>query len=79
MFTIHPISFLSQCMRGHFHEIRACAMRDVANCDMVCEILLGDNIDYHSKAQIWNASDINHIAIFHEFGALPFDFMIRQL
>jgi hypothetical protein len=38
--TIHPLSFLSQCRRGYFHEIQAYAMWDVTNCDMVCDILL---------------------------------------
>ena len=42
-------------------------MGDVANCDMVCDILLGDNVDYHSKARIWNGSDPNHIVSFHGF------------
>src|SRR6202161_1764523 len=78
MFTIHPFSFLPQCMRGHFCEIRACAMRDVSNCDMVCDILLGDNGDYHSKGRIWNGSDPNHIVTVHESGALPFVFVICQ-
>lgn len=78
MFTIHPFSFLSQCMRRDFCEIRACAMRDVANYDMVGDILFGDNVDYHSKARIWNGSDPNHIVTFHKFGALPFVFVIRQ-
>ena len=59
MFAIHPFIFLSQCMRGHFCEIQACAMRDVANCDIVYDILLGDNVDYHSKARIWNDNDPN--------------------
>ena len=45
MFAIHPFPFLFQCMRGHFHEIGACAMRDVANCDTVYDILLGDSVD----------------------------------
>src|ERR1700738_132312 len=76
MFTIHPFSFLSQCMRGHFCEIRACAMRDVANCDMICDIMLGDNVDYHSKARIWNGSDPNHIVTLHKSGDLPFVFVI---
>src|ERR1700737_3792701 len=78
MFTIHPFSSLSQCMRGHFCKIWACAMRDVANCDMVGDILLGDYVDYHPKARIWNGSDPNHIVTFHESGALPFVFVIRQ-
>ena len=49
MFATHPFPFLSQCMRGHFLKIRVYAMQDVTNCDMVCDILLGDNVDYHSK------------------------------
>jgi hypothetical protein len=77
MFTIHSFSFLSQCMRGHFHEIRTCAIRDVVNCDMVCDIMVGNNVDYHSKARIWNGSDPNHIVTLHESSALPFVFVIR--
>ena len=78
MFTIHPFFFLSQCMRGHFREIQACAIRDVANCDIICDILLGNNVDYHFKARTWNGSDPNYIVTFHESGALPFVFVIRQ-
>ena len=78
MFAIHPFPFLSQCLRGHFREVWTRAMGDVANCDMVCDILLGDNVDYHSKARIWNGSDPNHIVTFHESGALPFVFVIHQ-
>ena len=70
MFTIHPFSFLSQCMRGHFRKIWACAMRDVANCDMVGDILFGDYVDYHTKARIWNGSDPNHIVTLHKSNAL---------
>ena len=78
MFTIHSFSFLSQCMRRHFCKILACAMRDVANCHMVCDIPLGDNVDYHSKSMIWNGSDPNHIVTFHESGTFPFVFVICQ-
>ena len=53
-------------------------MGDVANCDMVSDILLGDNVDYHSKTRIWNGSDLNYIVTFHESGALPFVFVICQ-
>ncbi len=53
-------------------------MGDIANCDMVCDILLEDNVDYHSKARIWNDSDPNHIVTFHEFGTLQFVFVIRK-
>ena len=77
MFTIHPFSFLSQCMRGHFREVRACAMRDVTNCNTVCNILFGDNVDYHSKTWIWNGSHPNYKVTIHESGALPFVFVIR--
>ena len=52
-------------------------MRDVVNCDMVCDIMPGDNVDYHSRAQIWNGSDPNHIVTVHESDALPFVFVIR--
>ena len=78
MFAIHPFSLLPQCMRGHFHEIRTCAMQDVANCDIACDILFGNNVDYPSKARIWNGSDSNHIVTVHESGALPFVFVIRH-
>ena len=80
MFAIHPFPFLSQCMRGHFCEIWAYAMRDVVNCDMIYDIFLGDklNVDYHSKAWIWNGSDPNHIVTVHESRALTFVFVIRR-
>ena len=78
MFAIHPFPFISQRMRGHFREVRACAMRDVANCDTVCNILFGDNVDYHSKSWIWNGSDPNYKVTVYEFGALPFVFVIRR-
>ena len=51
-------------------------MGDVANCNMVCDIMFGDNVDYHSKAPTWNGSDPNHIVTFHD--ALPFVSVIRQ-
>ena len=76
MFAIHPFSFISQCLRGHFCEVWTRAMRDVANCDAVCDILFGDNVDYHSIAWIWNGSDTNHIVTVHESNALPFVFVI---
>ena len=50
MFAIHPFLCLSPCLRGHFREVWTRAMRDVANCDAVCDILFGDNVDYHSIA-----------------------------
>ena len=78
MFAIHPFPFLSQCMRGHFCEVWAYAMRDVGNCDTVCDILHGDKADYHSKAWIWNGSDPNHKVTIHESGALTFVFVIRR-
>ena len=52
-------------------------MQDVANYDMVCDIMLGDHVD-HSKARIWNGNYPNHIVTFHESDALPFVFVIRQ-
>jgi hypothetical protein len=78
MFAIHPFPFLSQCMREYFCEIRACAMRDVTNRATVCDILFGDNVDYHSKARIWNGSDPNLIVTIHESSALPLVFVIRH-
>ena len=66
MFAIHPFSFLSQCMIEHFCKIWTCAMRDVANCDTIYDIHFGDNVDYHSKARVWNGSNPNHIVIVHE-------------
>ena len=77
MFTIHPFSFLSQCMRGYFCKIRARAIEHIANYDMVCDIVLGVNVHYHSKAQIYNGNDPNYIVTFHESEALPFVFVIR--
>ena len=50
MFAKHSFPFLSQYMGGHFREIRTFAMQDVANCDTIYDIPLGDNVDYHSKA-----------------------------
>ena len=51
-------------------------MRDVANCDMVCDIFLGDNVGYHSKVLIWNGSDPKNIVTIHEYGVFPFVFVI---
>ena len=65
-------------MRGYFREIRACAIWDVANCDKVYDILLGDNIDYHSKVRIWNDSNPNHIVTVHDSGGLLLVFVIRH-
>ena len=76
MFAIHPFSFLSQCLRRHFCELWTHAMRDVANCDAVCGIFFGDNVDYHSIARIWNGSDTNYIVTIHESNALSFVFVI---
>ena len=75
MFAIRSFPFLSQCLRGHFREVWTHAIRDVANCDAVCDILFGDNVDYHSIAWIWNGSNTNHIVIVHESSALPFVFV----
>ena len=63
-------------MRGHFREVQACAMRDVANCNKIGVVLLEDDIHYHSKSRIWHRCDTNHIVIVHESDALPFVFMI---
>ena len=57
MFVVYPFPFLSQSMRWHFREVKACAMQYVANCDAVCAVLLGDNADKHSKSMIWNDND----------------------
>ena len=76
MFAIHPFPFFSQCLRGHFREVWTRAIRDVADCDAVCDILFGGNVDYHSIAWIWNGSDTNHIVTVHESNALPFVFVI---
>ena len=76
MFAINAFPFLSQCMRGYFCEIWACAMWDIAKCDKVCDILLENNIHYHSKVWIWNGSDPNHIVTIHESNALLFVFVI---
>lgn len=43
MFAIHPFALIVQSMRGHFCELRACAMWDVTNCDTVGGVLLGGN------------------------------------
>ena len=59
-------------MRVHFREVQACAMKDVANYDMICDILLGDNVDYHSKTWIWNGNDSHDIVTIHEFSAFCF-------
>lgn len=56
MFAVDPFPFLSQNMRGHFCDVRACAMQDVINYDMVCDILPGDDVEHHSKARILNGS-----------------------
>jgi hypothetical protein len=45
MFKIHPFLFISQRLRGHFGEVKACAMRHVANCDTICDVLLRDDVD----------------------------------
>ena len=78
MLALHPFPFLSQSLRGHFCEDWTRRMRDVANCNVVCGVLFGDNVDYHSIAWIWNGNDPKHIVTFHESGALPFVFVIRQ-
>ena len=52
MFAIHPFPFISQCLRGRVREVWTRAMGDVANYDMVCDILLRDNVDYHFKSRI---------------------------
>jgi hypothetical protein len=76
MFAIHQFPFISQCLRGHFHEVWTRAMRVVANCDAVCDIHFGDNVDYHSIVWIWNGNDTNHIMTVHESNAISFVFMI---
>ena len=60
MFAIHPFPFISQCMRKHFREVWECAIRYVTNCDMLYNILFGDNVNYHSKTFIWNGSHPNY-------------------
>lgn len=59
MFTVHLFPFLSKSLKEHFQEVWACAIQNVANCDMVWNVFLEDNVDYnHSKLWIWNGSDI---------------------
>lgn len=50
MFARHQIPFLSQSIRGHFHEVQACVLWDVTNYNPIGDILLGDNVDNHSKS-----------------------------
>ena len=46
-------------------------MRDVTNCDMACEIVLGNDVNYHSKVWVHDGSDFNNIIIAHESNASP--------
>ena len=41
MSAIHQIPFLSQIMRRHLHEVRACALWDVTNRNTIGDIFLG--------------------------------------
>lgn len=53
--------FIFRSMKGHFCEVMACAMRNVANCDMIgVVVVLRDNVDNHLKSGIWNDIDFNH-------------------
>ena len=36
-------------------------MQDFANCDTICNVLLGDGVDDHAKSCIGNGNDSNHI------------------
>lgn len=74
--TLLTFYTLSQSMRGHFREVQACAMRDVAKCDQVGVVLLGNDTYYQSKSGIWHHCETDHIIIVHESGALPLVFRI---
>ena len=44
----------------------------MSHYDTVCNVLLGDDVDKHSKSWIWNSSYSNHIIIVHEPNTLSF-------
>ena len=78
LFAIHSFPSLSQTLKWYFCEVRASAMWDVANCDMVCDVHLRDDVDDHSESWIGNGSDSHHMVTVHEFRTLPFVFVIRH-
>jgi hypothetical protein len=53
VFAVHPFPFLSQSLKGHFGEVWARALWDVANYSTICKVCLADVVDYHSKSMIW--------------------------
>ena len=45
-------------------------MQNVTNCDMICDIFIGDDVNYFSQSWIWNDNDFNHMIAIHESGTL---------
>jgi hypothetical protein len=50
--VIHQFSFNSQKLDMTCCEVGACAMRDVANCDMACDVVIANDVDQHYKYNI---------------------------
>jgi len=62
MFVVYYFPFLFQSLGWHLHGVKACAMWDVANCDTISVVLLGNDVNWYSKSWRWNDNDSNYIA-----------------